>query len=400
MTIYLDNAATSFPKPEQVYRAVEHALISIGVAPGRGEHRRGLAAARLVFEAREALAGLFGIGDSSRIVFTHSATESLNLAVSGLLQPGDHVVTTTMEHNSLLRPLHRAAENGVKVTWVSGDSEGFVDSAAVAAAICPDTRLVALSHCSNVTGAIQPIAEIGQVARKAGALFLVDAAQSAGSLPIDVTAMNINLLAAPGHKGLFGVPGTGFLFIAEGVEIAPLLVGGAGAHSAGYEQPEAMPERFESGTLNTPGIAGLKAGVEFIQATGLGVIRRHEQLLVGMLMEGLREIPEVTLLGPELVERRGSVVSFTLAGHDPGEVGFRLDRDFDISVRTGLHCAFSAHQTIGTYPAGAVRVSPGYFNTEHDIVMFLQAIEKTLQARQRKEPHPRTQKGSHEEFHS
>jgi cysteine desulfurase / selenocysteine lyase len=374
MTIYLDNAATTFPKPDQVYKAVEHALIQIGVAPGRGGYRRGMAATRLVFEAREALAQLFGVADSSRIVFTHSATESLNLAVSGLLRPGDHVVTTSMEHNSLVRPLHRAAQAGVEVTWVEGDRCGFVDSSRIGAAIRPNTRLVTLSHCSNVSGVIQPIGEIGLLARQAGARFLVDAAQSAGSLPIDVGAMMIDLLAAPGHKGLYGVQGTGFLYIAEGIELVPLLVGGSGGHSVGPEQPDAMPERYESGTLNTPGIAGLKAGVEFIQATGLAAIRSREIILVGQLLAGLREIPGVAVHGPATAEQRGSVVSFTVAGHDPAAIGYQLDRDYDISVRVGLHCAYMAHQTIGTYPAGTVRVSPGYFTGAGEIEAFLQAL--------------------------
>lgn len=374
MSIYLDNAATSFPKPDQVYQAVADALQRIGVAPGRGNYRRGLEAARLVFSAREALAGMFGVADSSRIVFTHSATESLNLAVGGLLRPGDHVVTTTMEHNSLLRPLHRAAQAGVEVTWVAGDRSGYVASRSIAAAIRPDTRLVALSHCSNVTGVIQPIEEIGPLARQAGALFLVDAAQSGGSLPIDVAAMMIDLLAVPGHKGLYGVQGTGFLYIAEGIELTPLLVGGAGAHSTGPEQPDTMPERFESGTLNTPGIAGLKAGVEFIVATGMATIRRKEQDLVAQILAGLREIPGVTVHGPDAAACRGSVVSFTVAGCDPAELGYRLDRDYDISVRTGLHCAFSAHETIGTFPAGTVRASPGYFNNAADVEDFLKAL--------------------------
>jgi cysteine desulfurase family protein len=317
---------------------------------------------------------MFGVADSSRIVFTHSATESLNLAVGGLLRPGDHVVTTTMEHNSLLRPLHRAVQAGVEVTRVAGDRNGYVASSSIAAAIRPDTRLVALSHCSNVTGAIQPIEEISRLARQAGALFLVDAAQSGGSLPIDVAAMMIDLLAVPGHKGMYGVQGTGFLYIAEGVELTPLLVGGAGSHSTGPEQPDTMPERFESGTLNTPGIAGLKAGVEFIMATGMDTIRRTEQELVAQILEGLREIPGVTVHGPVAAECRGSVVSFTVAGCDPAEIGYRLDRDYDISVRTGLHCAFSAHETIGTFPEGTVRVSPGYFNNAADIEDFVKAL--------------------------
>ena len=378
MTIYLDNAATTFPKPDQVYRAVEHGLTGVGVAPGRGAYRRGVAAARLVFEARESIAELIGAGDSSRIVFTHSATEALNLAVGGLLHPGDHVVTTTMEHNSLLRPLHRAAEGGVAVTWVPGDRNGFVSAGHMAAAIRPNTRLVALSHCSNVTGVIQPIGEIGLLARRAGALFLVDAAQSAGILPIHVNRMGIDLLAAPGHKGLFGVPGTGFLYIAEGVSLTPLLVGGSGTHSTGPEQPLTMPERFESGTLNTPGIAGLKAGVEFIRETGIDTIRSREQALTSLILEGLRELPGVTVHGPLSAAERVGVISFTVAERDPAEIGFLLDRDYDISVRTGLHCAYSAHQTIGTFPAGTVRVSPGYFNADGDPAAFLSALRTIL----------------------
>jgi cysteine desulfurase / selenocysteine lyase len=378
MTIYLDNAATSFPKPDQVYKALEHALIHIGVAPGRGGYRRGVEATRLVFEAREALAQLFCIADSSRIVFTHSATESLNLAIGGLLRPGDHVVTTTMEHNSLVRPLHYAMQKGVEVSWVACDRSGFVASSQIGAAIRPNTRLVALSHCSNVSGVIQPIEEIGSLARKAGALFLVDAAQSAGSIAIDVNGMMIDLLAAPGHKGLFGLQGTGLLYIADGIELTPLLVGGTGGHSTGPEQPEALPERFESGTLNTPGIAGLKAGIEFILETGIDAIRCKEQLLIGQLLAGLREIPGVIVHGPEALGKRGGVVSFTVAGHDPAEIGFQLDRDYDISVRVGLHCAFSAHKTLGTYPTGTVRVSPGYFNSEGDIDAFLKALRTIM----------------------
>jgi cysteine desulfurase / selenocysteine lyase len=378
MTIYLDNAATTFPKPEQVYRAVEYGLTGIGVAPGRGSYRRGVASARLVFEAREAIAELIGAKDSSRIVFTHSATEALNLAVTGLLKPGDHVVSTTMEHNSLLRPLHRAAEGGVEVTWVAGDRAGFVSADSMAAAIRPDTRLVALSHCSNVTGTIQPITEIGTLARRAGALFLVDAAQSAGILPLHVVEMGIDLLAAPGHKGLFGVPGTGFLYIAEGVSLTPLLVGGSGAHSTGPEQPSTMPERFESGTLNTPGIAGLKAGVEFILETGLAAIRARERALTDRLLDGLRVMPGVTIHGPMAAGERVGVVSFTVTDRDPAEIGYLLDRDYDISVRTGLHCAYSAHQTIGTFPAGTVRVSPGFFNADGDPDAFLTALRTIL----------------------
>lgn len=381
MSVYLDNAATTFPKPESVYRAVEYALREIGAGPGRGGYRKGVEATRLVFETREAIAALCNVKDSSRIIFTHSATEALNLSVQGFLRPGDHVVTTTMEHNSLARPLHLAAQQGVEVTWVEGDRYGFVTSRQISAAVRPNTRLVALSHCSNVTGAIQPVEEIGAVTRNCGARLLIDAAQSAGAIHIDVEELSIDLLAAPGHKGLFGPQGTGFLYIREGIELTPLLVGGTGGHSASFEQPEDLPERFESGTLNTPGLAGLKAGMEFILETGLEAIGRKEAGLVSRTMEGLRAIPGVTLYSPQDSTRIGGVVSFTADGLDPAQIGFLLDRDYDIAVRVGLHCAPAAHKTIGTYPGGTVRVSPGYFNTDEDIEFFLKALRAIVERR-------------------
>jgi cysteine desulfurase/selenocysteine lyase len=378
MSVYLDNAATTFPKPEQVYRAMDNALREIGVGPGRGSHRRGLDANRLVFEAREEVAGLFSIRDSARVIFTHSATEALNLAINGLLKPGDHVVSTTMEHNSMVRPLRMVEKNGVEITRVSGDQSGLVESSHIAAAIRDNTRLVAVNHCSNVTGAIQPIGEIGDMTRKKGIWFLVDAAQSAGVIPIDVIAQNIDLLAVPGHKGLFGPLGTGFLFIAEGVDLRPLVVGGTGGFSTADEQPVTLPERFESGTMNTPGIAGLKAGVEFVRKTGVNAIRMKEVKLVTQLHEGLRDIPGVVVYSPRSKEIRGGMVSFTVKDLDSAEVGYRLDSDYDIAVRVGLHCAPEAHRTIGTFPDGTIRVSPGYFNTERDIDMFLQALRTII----------------------
>jgi len=378
MGIYLDNAATTFPKPEQVYRAMDRALREIGVGPGRGSYSRGLDATRLVFEARENIARFFGVGDSSRIVFTHSATESLNLAVNGLLRPGDHVVSTTMEHNSLVRPLHRLAEKGVEITWVEADRTGLVDCGAIAAALRPNTRLLAMSHCSNVTGTIQPVAEAAGLAGRAGALVLVDAAQSAGLLEIDVRGMGIDLLAVPGHKGLYGPPGTGILYVAEGIELLPLLVGGTGGQSAGPGQPSDLPEGLESGTPNTPGIAGLGAGIDFVRETGLSSLRIRECRQVGALLEGLAGIPGITIHGPRTAGERCSVISFTVAGFDPAVIGFRLDREHDVSVRTGLQCAFSAHRAIGTWPEGTVRVSPGYFNTDDDIEAFLRALREIV----------------------
>jgi cysteine desulfurase/selenocysteine lyase len=371
---YLDNAATSYPKPLEVITAMTSFLTDVGIGTGRGSHRQGLSANRMVYEARERLAALFHVADSSRILFTHSATESLNLAVSGLLQPGDHVITSTMEHNSLVRPLHRASRNGVTVTKVACDRAGFVDPSDVAAALRPETRLIAISHCSNVTGAIQPVADIGRLARDRGIIFLLDAAQSAGCIPVDVAEFSVDLLAAPGHKGLLGPQGTGFLYIAPDLELEPLLVGGTGGASSDPEQPLTCPERYESGTPNTPGIAGLSAGVEFILRTGVEWIRSHEQALTALLLDGLCRIPGVTIHGPADPVRQGGVVSLTLAGRDPSEVGYRLDHEFDISVRVGLHCAPDAHRTIGTYPGGTIRVSPGFSTSEADIDAFLGAM--------------------------
>jgi len=292
----------------------------------------------------------------------------------GLLRPGDHVVTSSMEHNSLVRPLHRASLGGVAVTKVTCGRTGFLDPDDLAAALRPETRLIAVSHCSNITGVIQPVAEIGRIARSRGIVFLLDAAQSAGTLPLDVAELSLSLLAAPGHKGMLGPQGTGFLYLEPGLELEPLLVGGTGGASDGLDQPLTTPERFESGTLNTPGIAGLSAGADFLLRTGVDLVRSRERSLTALILDGLRRIPRVTIHGPGDPDLQVAVVSFTMDGIDPAEVGFRLDQDFDISVRVGLHCAPDAHRTIGTYPRGTVRVSPGFFTTEEDIAAFLHAL--------------------------
>ena len=372
--IFLDNAATSYPKPPAVIAAVSTFLTDIGVGTGRGSYRQGVSSNRIIYEARERVAALLHAADSSRVIFTHSATESLNLAVAGLLSPGDHVVTSSMEHNSLERPLHRALSKGVTVTKISCDRHGLLNPDDVAAALRPETRLVAISHCSNVTGTIQPAAEIGRLTRDRGILFLLDTAQSAGLLPIDIDELSVDLLAAPGHKSLLGPPGTGFLYLAPGVELEPLLVGGTGGSSSSPDQPHSCPERYESGTPNTPGIAGLSAGIGYLLDTGIDTIRAHEQTLTGFILDGLRDIPGVTLYGPADPLYQAGVVSFTLAGRDPAEIGYRLDHEFDIAVRVGLHCAPEAHRTIGTYPDGTIRVSPGYATTANDIDMFLNAL--------------------------
>ena len=383
MAIYLDNAATSYPKPESVYAAMDTTARETGVSPNRGGYRQSLDASRILFEARESLADIFKVSDSSRFIFTHSATESLNLAVKGLLAPGDHVVTTTMEHNSLARPLHEASQHGVALTWVSGDANGYVSVESIVQAVTPATRLVAMTHCSNVTGALNPAAEIGSILKERGVVFLLDASQSAGSIPIDIPFMNVDLFAAPGHKGMYGPQGTGFLYIAEAVNLKPLMVGGTGGGSTELTPPDELPERFESGTLNIAGIAGLKAGVDFIASRGVATIQEHELFLLTRFVEGLSSINGVTVINMNLAKPRGPVLSFTVNGVDPSLIGFTLDKDFDIAVRVGLHCAPLAHRTIGTFPDGTVRVSPGIFSTGEDIDCFLAAMQKIASGRVR-----------------
>jgi cysteine desulfurase/selenocysteine lyase len=378
MSIYLDNAATSYPKPESVYQAVMHTMREVGASPGRGGHRRSLEAGRIMFQAREAAAALFSAPDSSRIILTHSATEALNMALRGTLAPGDHVITSSMEHNSLMRPLRMLEKQGVELTVVQAGTDGLVDPDDVRRALKLHTRMIAISHVSNVSGTIQPIARISAIARETGALFLLDAAQSAGSIPIDVVSEGIDLLAAPGHKGLYGPQGTGLLYAASHVALTPLLTGGTGTNSTSEDQPEAMPDGFEAGTHNLPGIAGLKAGMEFVMEQGVAVIGEHERALVSYAIERLQRLPQVTMHSPLDPALRGAVLSFTIAGKDPAEVAFELDGRFDIAVRAGLHCAPRAHRTLGTFPGGTVRMSPGWFTSREDIAMFVDAVVQCL----------------------
>jgi len=374
MSIYLDNAATSFPKPEPVYEAVMHAMREIGASAGRGGHRRSLEASRLLFEAREALAALFSIPDSSRIIFTHSATEALNMGLFGVLQPGDHVITTSMEHNSLLRPLYVLRKQGVEVSIVSAAGDGLVDPDDVRRALRPNSRMIAVGHISNVCGAIQPVHQLAGIARESGALFLLDAAQSAGSEPLDVTALGVDLLAVPGHKGLMGPQGTGFLYAASKVPLRPLLAGGTGSSSSAEDQPDTMPDGFEAGTHNLPGIAGLKAGAEFVRALGVAEIGRKERDLTRDISVRLAAIPGFSLCGPSESAFRAGLLSFTVAGFDAASLAFMLDQQHGIAVRAGLHCAPQAHRTLGTFPAGTVRVSPGWFSTAEEIAIFCDAV--------------------------
>lgn len=378
--IYLDNAATSHPKPESVYLAVMETLRA-GGSPGRGGHQQTLAADRMVFETREALAKLFNACDSSRFVFTPNATFAINQALFGLLRPGDRVVTTMVEHNAVTRPLRELQKRGVEVVKVSADSiSGIVKKTALQeACLLAPTRLLLVNHCSNVIGTIQPIEGFGRWCQEHDILFMLDGAQTAGLLPIDLQALDVDLFAAPGHKGLLGPQGTGFLYIKEGIELAPLIYGGTGTNSRSDLQPERLPERLESGTVNLPGLAGLHASLQFLHQVGIAQIHARETQLIEKILTGLQGIERVQVYGPDDVMLRLGAISFNLEGCDPAEVAFILDQEEQISVRVGLHCAPDAHRTIGTYPTGTVRVSPGYFTTEVEIDRFLQAIRKISQ---------------------
>lgn len=373
--IYLDNAATSWPKPEGVYQTMEDFLRNSGGNPGRGGHSMAIAASSMVDRTRLFLARLINAPDKDRVIFTLNCTDSLNMGLKGLLKPGDHVITSSIEHNSVVRPLRKLERQGVKVTWLAPHpGDGFVSPDDIEKAVIRETRLVVITHASNVSGVIQPIEEYGLIARRHNLIFMVDAAQTAGKYPLDVPANNIDLLAFSGHKGLLGPPGTGALYIGERVDLDTLREGGTGSHSEQEEQPTDLPYKFESGTANTVGIAGLGAGLSFIYQEGMETILAHEQSLTIRLLEGLSQIPGLTVYRAKNRAGQAPIVSFTIDGIEPGEVGAILDQAFDIKVRTGLHCAPAAHKTLGTFPLGTVRLSPGYFNTVEEIDFTLEAI--------------------------
>ena len=371
--IYLDNAATSWPKPESVYASVLDCMRNHAANPGRASHRMSLEAGRIVLDARAAIARLIGT-QPRQIVFTLNATESINLALKGLLKPGDHVIASAFEHNAVARPLASLQKSGVDVEKIDTNPIAGISLPALHAAIKPNTRLIILSHASNVLGTINPIAAAGQIARQHGIPLLVDAAQTAGFLPIDVCHMNISLLAMAGHKSLLGPQGTGTLYIEKGLELGPLIEGGTGSFSEQLEQPPQMPDRFESGTLNLPGIAGLGAGIRFLSEAGLAAVHEKEAMLTRQLMLGLVRCPNITVYGPPPDQDRAAVVSFNIAGWDPQTIAMILDDAFQIAVRAGLHCAPDAHRLVGTLPGGTIRLSPGYFNTEAEIDAAIQAI--------------------------
>lgn len=373
--IYLDNAATSGKKPDEVYEAVLDALKNASGNPGRSGHQVSLRAGHIVNEARLKCARLIGAEEAERIVFGGNATDALNTAIMGIASGCRHIITSSMEHNSVARPLEYLRKRGVKISKIRTSVDFGTDPDEIRRAITKDTGLVVINHVSNVTGTVNDIEAIGKVCREKGIPFLVDASQSIGALPIDVRAMNIDMLAFPGHKSIMGPQGTGALYIRKGIEISPLKRGGTGSRSELLDQPEDMPDRFESGTLNVPGIAGLCAGIDFINSVGIGNIEEKERKLTEMLIEGLEMIDKVKVFAPAAGLKRGSVMSMTLEGMDPQDVGMILDEAFDIAVRAGLHCAPDAHSSIGTLESGGtVRISPGYFTSEEEIASCVDAV--------------------------
>lgn len=383
--IYFDNAATSWPKPEGMMKAMVDYNSEIGANPGRSGHRLSLEASRVIFNARETIASIMGADDPLSIVFTRNATEGINTVIRGLLGPGDHVITSGVEHNSVMRPLRAAEQENIELTIAGNSLLGGISPDDIKAVVRKNTRMILITHASNVTGIINPIADIARVTCERGILLCVDAAQTAGSIPIDVMKDNTDILVFTGHKSLYGPQGTGGFYIRDGLEkmVRPLERGGTGSRSEYEEHPDFMPDRFESGTPNTIGIAGLGAGAGYVLAQGVQTIRKRETALTGLFMEGIGSIKGVRIYGDRDPSRRTALVSFTIDGMTPSDITQKLDERFHIMSRPGLHCAPSAHRAMGTFPQGAVRFSFGMFTTEEEIKTAIGAVE-TLSAEARR----------------
>lgn len=375
--IYLDNAATSFPKPECVCQEIDRCMREYCANPGRGGHPLSIKAGMAVTAARDVICGLFGISDPMRLVFTKNATESLNISIKGIAFPGCHIITTGMEHNSVMRPLRTLERDiGIEVSVIKGNRLGEVEPDDIKMAIRSNTALIVCTLSSNVNGIVMPVGEIGRIASEAGIAFLLDASQGAGSMQVDVKRQYIGMLAAPGHKGLLGPQGTGILYVGEGIRLKPLMEGGTGSNSEFKYQPEFMPDLLESGTLNTPGIVGLETGARYVAEIGIEQIGAYKHKLVKMLIDGLLVIPGVSLYSVADSKRNSGIVAINLGSMDSTEISYILDSEYGIYTRAGIHCAPGAHEILGTGKRGAVRFSVGCFNTEEDILYTLEAVER------------------------
>ena len=376
--IYFDNAATTLRKPDCVIEAVTEAMGSMGNS-GRGGHDGALSAARTIYDTRVALAKLFGAEGPERIAFTANSTQALNMAIKGLLGPGDRVITTALEHNSVLRPLYELEDRGMELTILPADTLGNICCEDFEKEIRPTTRAIVTTHGSNLTGNLLDIEKIGSIARAHGLTYIVDASQTAGVFDIDVQRMNIDILCFTGHKGLLGPQGTGGLYVREGIEIRPLLSGGSGVQTYLRSHPPQMPTVLEAGTLNGHGIAGLGAAVKYLQETGLDTIRQKEQALMWAFYEAVRQIPGITVYGDFSTGERCAIVSLNVRDYDSGEVSDALSEEYGIATRPGAHCAPLMHRALGTVDQGAVRFSFSHFNTEEEIKIAVSALQELAQ---------------------
>lgn len=373
--IYLDNGATSFPKPEEVYRSVYNTMMNFGGNPGRSGHKMALEAGRLIHDTREKVANFFNIDNPMNIVFTLNATDSLNMAIKGFLREGDHAIITSMEHNSVVRPIKKLEKEGkIKLDIVKCDKEGNLDIIDIKKLIKVNTRLIVTTHASNVTGTILPVEKIGVLAKEKNITYMLDSAQTAGIYPIDVKKMNIDILAFTGHKSLFGPQGVGGLYIRNGVDIETFREGGTGSSSESLFHPNIMPDKLEAGTPNTPGIVGLGAGIDFIESVGIENIRSKEKDLTEYFLDKLKKLDSVTIYGKSSAENRCPVVSINIGEEDSSEISYILDEVYNIATRPGLHCSPLAHTTIGTLERGTVRFSFGYYNTKEEIDYVIDSI--------------------------
>lgn len=376
--IYFDNAATTLRKPDCVIKAVTDALCSLGNS-GRGVHNGALSASRLIYDTRASLAELFGAESPERIAFTSNSTQALNIAIKGTLKPGDHVITTALEHNSVLRPLYELEDRGLQLTILPADAYGTIRYEDFESAIRPNTRAILTTHGSNLTGNLLDIRRIGAIARRHDLLYMVDASQTAGVFPIDVRDMNIDVLCFTGHKGLLGPQGTGGIYVRDGVMIQPLLSGGSGVQTYLRRHPPQMPTALEAGTLNGHGIAGLGAAVRYLQKTGLDTIRQTEQDLMMAFYREVRKIPGITVYGDFRTSNRCAIVALNVRDYDSGEVSDVLSSEYGIATRPGAHCAPLMHEALGTVEQGAVRFSFSHYNTMEEIKIAVSALQELAQ---------------------
>lgn len=378
--IYFNNAATTWPKPESVYNAADGFFRNSGMNPGRSGSMETIDAAQLIYEAREKIANFFAIENSAHLVFNSGATESLNTVIKGVLKKGDHVITSKVEHNSVIRPLERLiTEKEIEVDYIDFDqNSGEVDYQKIRKKVKANTKLIVISHASNVLGTVNDLEKVGRIAEAENILFLVDAAQSAGVIPIDVEKMKIDFLAVPGHKSLFGPPGIGALYVKNMEKMLPLKEGGTGTNSLSLKQPKIMPDYLEAGTLNTIGIIGLKAGIDFILKQGMENIHQKEMALLKKTIDGLSAMSKIKVYGKKELKNRTSVTAFNLEGYSSNQLAFKMQNEYDIQLRGGLHCAPLLHKFLGTDNRGMLRVSPGYFNTEAEVNEFLNILESLI----------------------